>query len=384
VTSSEPFLTQGYAADDRVNWTPRRGFANGDFPTHHSHIPASFMSRHPVHTGQYHALYQPVMQANEHNVRAFCPPSFSVNESLSFGQNKWHVTPSTWDLGGFGQGHSFQTKQLPSLPAHDNPGPEHMAHSSFGNGPSRGVSLNIRQNPYLDANLSPSFPGVRRGVHNEVGSVYPQFKEKAMLQAHRSYVDLLAYLQATRKLHYSKPGSTTYPSSKLLVYPKPPKPTLKEPHQFDTNACSTPGNVINHDTSNNHHHHHHHPHTQYQTSEFNRLSINPSGRHPKDGFPEVNNNGFAGIERLQTFTVNSVTGQAFPNAPSNPTLPGNTSVYDNARASLQLIQSLCEQSDWKWVEGLLLAGCLQYGLEQYDDALKSFCRITALDARYKP
>ncbi|KAG7288784.1 hypothetical protein NEMBOFW57_005142 [Staphylotrichum longicolle] len=51
----------------------------------------------------------------------------------------------------------------------------------------------------------------------------------------------------------------------------------------------------------------------------------------------------------------------------------------SAKASLEMLANLCEQSGWKWVEGMLLGGCLYYGLERYEEALEWFKRIVSLD-----
>jgi hypothetical protein len=52
-----------------------------------------------------------------------------------------------------------------------------------------------------------------------------------------------------------------------------------------------------------------------------------------------------------------------------------------AKSSLEMLTNLCEQSGWKWVDGILLGGCLHYGLEHYEDALEWFKRIISLDER---
>jgi hypothetical protein len=55
---------------------------------------------------------------------------------------------------------------------------------------------------------------------------------------------------------------------------------------------------------------------------------------------------------------------------------------DNASASLDVITSLCEQSGWKWTEGMLLGGCLLYALGRYNEAFKWFSRVFAIDQGY--
>jgi len=56
----------------------------------------------------------------------------------------------------------------------------------------------------------------------------------------------------------------------------------------------------------------------------------------------------------------------------------------NAKASLDVLSNLCEHSGWKWADGMLLGGCLHYGLEHYEEALDWFKRIISLDERYTP
>ena len=54
---------------------------------------------------------------------------------------------------------------------------------------------------------------------------------------------------------------------------------------------------------------------------------------------------------------------------------------ESAKKSLEMLTALCEQSTWQWIEGMLLGGCLHYGLENYEKALDWFSRITSLEPR---
>lgn len=72
---------------------------------------------------------------------------------------------------------------------------------------------------------------------------------------------------------------------------------------------------------------------------------------------------------------------SYPESGGHITSLGKASPLVNAKASLEILDHLCEQSGWKWAEGMLLGGCLHYGMEQYADALKWFSRIVALDSR---
>ncbi|RYP04452.1 hypothetical protein DL764_004463 [Monosporascus ibericus] len=51
-----------------------------------------------------------------------------------------------------------------------------------------------------------------------------------------------------------------------------------------------------------------------------------------------------------------------------------------AKAALEMLTHMCEQSGWRWVDGMLLGGCLHYGLERYEQAHDWFSRIVSLDA----
>lgn len=60
---------------------------------------------------------------------------------------------------------------------------------------------------------------------------------------------------------------------------------------------------------------------------------------------------------------------------------GRASLMSDAVSSLDVLDSLCKQSDWRWLDGMLLGGCLQYGLGYYGSALQWFSRILELDTR---
>ncbi|KAM0354135.1 hypothetical protein ACHAPU_001170 [Fusarium lateritium] len=61
---------------------------------------------------------------------------------------------------------------------------------------------------------------------------------------------------------------------------------------------------------------------------------------------------------------------------------GHSAPYVAAKSTLDMLSSLCEQSGWGWTDGVMLGGCLHYGLEQYQEALEWFSRITALDSSH--
>lgn len=58
-----------------------------------------------------------------------------------------------------------------------------------------------------------------------------------------------------------------------------------------------------------------------------------------------------------------------------------SSPVTNAKTALDLLSSLCVESDWKWIEGALLGGCLAYGLEDYEKAWRWYSRILRRDPK---
>jgi hypothetical protein len=59
-------------------------------------------------------------------------------------------------------------------------------------------------------------------------------------------------------------------------------------------------------------------------------------------------------------------------------MTGGSPVH-SAMAAANVLHHLCEQSDWQWVDGMLLGGCLYYGLEKYEEALEWFARVLVVD-----
>lgn len=56
-------------------------------------------------------------------------------------------------------------------------------------------------------------------------------------------------------------------------------------------------------------------------------------------------------------------------------------VTNDARIALTMLTTHCERSSWSWIDGLLLGGCLAYGLQKFDTALEWYSRIVSLDPK---
>ena len=67
-------------------------------------------------------------------------------------------------------------------------------------------------------------------------------------------------------------------------------------------------------------------------------------------------------------------------SPFRATTQQPESPLSRAGEALEMLSTLCEQSQWRWIDGMLLGGCLAYGLEEYHKALDWYSKIVALDA----
>ncbi|KAM5356359.1 hypothetical protein ACJ41O_003005 [Fusarium nematophilum] len=272
--------------------------------------------------GVFPSAYQPLMRAHEYNVRAFCPPPVVMNDSLPFGQIPMNPP---WNYQNQARPGVIATRHFPH---HDFGAVPHHAMPELTRGPSFApAGLEGQCNTTFNTSVAThSYPR-----HTSFSS-QQGFREKVLSQAHRSYVDLLAYLQTMRRCHPSKGVSGHNTSPKLLVYPKPPRPALKMAESSD----GTEGAGMNPSTESDHRQNYH------------------ARRH-----------------------------SAHLQAPFNTYLSsGKSTPFVAAKSSLEMLSSLCEQSNWRWVDGIMLGGCLHYGLEQYHEAMEWFSRITALDSSH--
>ena len=69
-----------------------------------------------------------------------------------------------------------------------------------------------------------------------------------------------------------------------------------------------------------------------------------------------------------------------PLSPAYQTNPSGRSTVD-ARAAVDLITTICQESGWQWIDGLLLGGCLAYGLTEYEKALQWYSRVLICDSK---
>lgn len=205
-----------------------------------------------------------------------------------------------------------------------------------------------------DGNRTPTAQSVSKGNN-------PRFKEKTLSWAHSIYVDLLAFLHHSKKENrHLRQQHGLRGHSKNNIYPKPPRqpasylgsPTWVDLDASEANArsngrrasvMSLPLQMPVHDN-------------QYNSWHVSVSSVDQRHR-----------------------TSNSDVPHYIP--PSQGVHHVNSSPTRKAKDALEMLTALCDQSGWSWIDGMLLGGCLAYGLGEYQVALDWYSKIIALDPK---
>lgn len=202
---------------------------------------------------------------------------------------------------------------------------------------------------------------------------HAEFKEKILSWAHGVYVDLLATIHHARRNSISNGGADGQ-AQRLLkpsIYPKPPR---------------QPGVDFSQNPPSELHRHNSYPSSQYDMqrqklgmmSASNNPSLGRGGSHhrrPSLGqFPQQHRGSDARMMDAGRFTG------APPTSRTSPSLLNEGSPVTNAMSALEMLSHLCMESHWEWIDGMLLGGCLAYGLGDYQKALRWYSRIIARDS----
>ncbi|KAJ6144179.1 hypothetical protein N7470_008074 [Penicillium chermesinum] len=206
-----------------------------------------------------------------------------------------------------------------------------------------------------------------------------EFKEKVLSWAHGVYVDLLATIHQARRNSASAggQGGQNPRFMKPSIYPKPPRqPGL----DFSQNI---PPNMPRHNS--------------YPSSQFDlqrqKLGLSPvsvlndpshkpgqSQRHARrpslNQFTQTQRGSDASMHDAGVFSGRS-SNSRFSGSLFNEGTPVN-----NAMTALEMLSHLCMESRWEWIDGMLLGGCLAYGLGDYQKALRWYSRIIARDSTH--
>ncbi|KAE8134559.1 glycosyl transferase family 41-domain-containing protein [Aspergillus pseudotamarii] len=262
---------------------------------------------------------------------------------------------------------AFDTPQR-TLPYHPRPSNASSAFSSRQPG-------NEAYTPWSGPASGHGFQGTGSTANSRAANV--EFKEKVLSWAHGVYVDLLASIHQARRNSISNAGGDPQ-SQRFLkpsIYPKPPRQPGLDFSQVNPPEVgrhnSYPScqydhrtkNIINHTPQTD-------SHSGFQTHQHRHR---PSLHH----FQQQSDMQM--LDRLRhtgRFTVPAVS--PFPTA----RFGSENSPMTNARTALDMLSPLCSESGWEWIDGMLLGGCLAYGLGDYPKAMRWYSRIIARDPQH--
>lgn len=202
-------------------------------------------------------------------------------------------------------------------------------------------------------------PGHRFQLPGPAVAANTEFKEKILSWAHGVYVDLLATIHQARRNSVSNGGADGQAARflKPSIYPKPPRqPGL----DFSQNSASDPPR-----------------HNSFPSDldlQRQKLGSLPTSRMVDRRRPSLNQ--FPNIHRGSD--PGRFSGMSTPRPAGS--LFNEGSPVSNAASALEMLSHLCMESRWDWIDGMLLGGCLAYGLGDYNKALRWYSRIIARDS----
>ncbi|KAF2010358.1 glycosyltransferase family 41 protein [Aaosphaeria arxii CBS 175.79] len=248
--------------------------------------------------------------------------------------------------------------------------------------PDYGLSSSGQTTPVADQTPATT-PLAEFGPHSQNA----QTREKVFAWAHTVYIDLLKYLQSTRK----SSSNARHPNGhqqhvRPHIYPRPPRQpgaNFNNTTTNDTTQSSTQLTVNNQapaiDTQRpvqtqppfNSRPHFVHGRSASAVSQWPNVPQHPYQNNGQHGmYPAVP--GMEPMRPLRRMSGTTITGVQQSMRLETP--PSMT-----AASALDAINKHCEESKWQWIDGILLGGCLAYALGDYQKAQEWYKHILKLD-----
>ncbi|PSN71368.1 UDP-N-acetylglucosaminyltransferase [Corynespora cassiicola Philippines] len=222
-------------------------------------------------------------------------------------------------------------------------------------------------------------------------SMNAQTREKVFSWAHSVYVDLLKYLQSTRKSNANGQNSNGHQQARPHIYPKPPR---QPGANFSAPSSSSSSQAVarSHAFSSA-------PKLDlYSSAQSNYRNPDPTLNNPAATWsmngpdPNMHRHTWSQMP-LQQYANPHVLHQQPHGMDTMRTLRRMSGSIANvhqsfrhdmppsmtAASALEAITKHCEESKWEWIDGMLLGGCLAYALGDYQKAKEWYKHILGLD-----
>lgn len=273
-------------------------------------------------------------------------------------------------------------RNLQSLPPHD----AYVPYASFQDRITDALdAANLSQNfhhnqaqyafPAESINTSYDDQGADHVLRPTLASERIAYRDRTFSWAYRVYIDLLAQIQRDSKIgkqHLGTHGSSR-PSAKPAIFPRPPQ--RSQSHFAETKGSRT-RNI---------------GHSLIHRSTIDDCLSRPStairtGRRTSDSGLALN-----GMQQQKTQVMptadssflahNGFSGQSIGGAYASAFGGNQTSLQPtaNAASALEAIETLCYDTETTWADGMLLAGCLAYGIGNYNRALGWYQKVLKHD-----
>lgn len=215
-----------------------------------------------------------------------------------------------------------------------------------------------------------------------------QFKEKVLVWAHRIYISLLASIHHSRKHGQHRQHPTERRQSQTNIFPKPPRRSSSMSRSVGPVSTREVQDFTE-------------MHQERISTRFLKISSDQAEIDAKYKFTECTdfqwppmtpNNGQNEQYSRGSRILGRPQGHFSPHYADNYNSPGHgVPSFDfdpqhnrpttDAKAAFEMLARLSRESEWKWIDGLLLGGCLAYGLGDYDKALHWYAKVLAIDGK---
>jgi len=244
----------------------------------------------------------------------------------------------------------------------------------YGDKPSSWQEQDAQTFNDIYSNAGPAYP--LQDPEVSVGNV--QFKEKVLMWAHRIYSSLIASIEDARR---HSPNGPQDPSRVCLQPPRRPYPSwsnnLSRGHRSHYNTkSSTHAPMAEGSNNTGKESQHRNPYVKVLLDD--RATVT---RSLSTYFPSISIGQSRQRWQLREGCLRSPqTASQTSYVPPQLTVDRNANSPQAAAAyAVEMLGRLCQESGLEWTDGMLLTGCLAYGLGDYNKAIKWYWKILNQD-----
>ena len=279
-------------------------------------------------------------------------------------------------------------RRIPTLCTQD------LSHPQYQN--EKPLAYRNRQSPRSDQNAQtfnatfdkPITPGVRLqsfSSPSSQNSVPPsdnfQFKEKILIWAHRIYGSLLASIEQSRRHSFGEqPDAAGRHHSHLYPnLPRRPYPSWSGSLGRDMQPVINLNGLVKVSTVSD-------TDEALRTLQYNGQGLSHESPLPSQTTPAPRPYIPKGQTKQRWHSHDGSLGAHFPASQPNyapPQAASDSHANSPSTAAIyavEMLGRLCQESGFEWIDGMLLSGCLSYGLGESNNAMKWYLKVLHRDS----